>query len=356
MNNALRIRQTWTIARLQLSRVFFSRRSFWVYLLALFPSVIFLGHGIFMKVEHRFMSSEITPAAILESISRGMEEGEVIKKAGKPLKDGRFNRGPRQQHIRTMVYFDGERQWNLFFREGVLQTKQSRQLFNFNEDRTVFATMFQTYYLRLAVFFGCLGIFMNLFRSEMLDKTLHFWFLTPARREVLLAGKYLAGIVAAVSIFSIGAILSFAIMLWPYHGAQLTVFWQGPGVSHFFSYASAAALACVGYGSVFLAFGLVLRNPVIPAIVMLFWENVNGILPALLQKMSILYYAQSLCPVPIPVDDITPPLPPLMRLLMSPAEPPSVTTAVFGFIIVTALVLWIASRVVRRLEINYSTD
>ena len=41
-------------------------------------------------------------------------------------------------------------------------------------------------------FFGCLGIFMNLFRGEMLDKTLHFWFLMPVRREVLLAGKYVA--------------------------------------------------------------------------------------------------------------------------------------------------------------------
>ena len=38
--------QIWTIARLELGRVFFSRRSFWVYLLAIFPSVIFLGHAI----------------------------------------------------------------------------------------------------------------------------------------------------------------------------------------------------------------------------------------------------------------------------------------------------------------------
>ena len=42
------------------------------------------------------------------------------------------------------------------------------------EDRTVYAGIFQFFYLRLAIFFGCLGIFMNLFRGEMLDKTLHF--------------------------------------------------------------------------------------------------------------------------------------------------------------------------------------
>ena len=40
-----------TIARLELGRVFFSKRSFWVYLLALFPAVIFLGHAIDSSVK-----------------------------------------------------------------------------------------------------------------------------------------------------------------------------------------------------------------------------------------------------------------------------------------------------------------
>ena len=40
-----------------------------------------------------------------------------------------------------------------------------------------------------------MGIFSNLFRGEMLEKTLHYYYLTPLRREVLVAGKYLAGLV-----------------------------------------------------------------------------------------------------------------------------------------------------------------
>ena len=62
-------------------------------------------------------------------------------------------------------------------------------------------------------------------------------------------------------------------------------------------------LGCVGYGSVFLALGLYVRNPIVPAAVLLAWEGVNGILPHALQKLSILYYLQSLCPVPAPMDD-----------------------------------------------------
>ena len=62
---------------------------------------------------------------------------------------------------------------------------------------TVFARIFQFFYLRLAVFFGCLGMFMYLFSGEISNRTLHYWFLAPARREVLLAGKYAAGLIAS---------------------------------------------------------------------------------------------------------------------------------------------------------------
>jgi hypothetical protein len=55
-----------------------------------------------------------------------------------------------------------------------------------------------------------------------------------------------------------------------------------------FWYAAAAALGCVGYGSVFLAVGVYVRNPNIPAPVLLTWERANGILPHVLQKMSML--------------------------------------------------------------------
>jgi ABC-type transport system involved in multi-copper enzyme maturation permease subunit len=353
MNALFRIRQTWIIARLLLRRVFLFRRSSWVYLLAMFPAVVFLAHGVQMKIQHQWIPSRITPAAILESIPKGTGEDEVIEKAGIPIKDKSFQNKNKKQQIRHIQYFDGERWWDLSFRDGILQYKHNQKLVDFTKDRLAFAGMFQFYYLRLAIFFGCLGIFANLFRGEMLDKTLHFWFLTPARREVLLAGKYLAGVIAALLVFTVGAVLGFAMMLWPHHAAQVTAYWQDQGLSHLFWYASAAALGCIGYGSVFLAFGLLFRNPIIPAIVVLFWENINGVLPTWLQKLSVLHYAQSLCPVPVPTNDS---MPLLFRLLISPADPPSTFTAVFGFLIMTALVLWVTSLIVRRLEINYNTE
>lgn len=370
-----RMRQAWTIARIEMRRAFLSKRAFWVYLLAILPAVIFIGHGIEMKVrQNRYQGRGITPAEVMDSFTVGEKLEDVLKRAPKPVSDdewhysrpierndkdseGNEDREERREServdARRLMYHDGQRQVIVHFENGVLKSKRNSLLKNFEEDRTVFAGVFQYFYLRLAIFFGCLGIFMNLFRGEMLDKTLHYWFLAPVRREVLLLGKYLAGLVAATVIFTSGAILGFSAMLWPYSGAEMQAYWGGAGPEHMFWYAAAAALGCVGYGSVFLAAGLLLRNPIIPAAVLLVWESINGFLPDLLQKLSILHYLQSMCPVAAPVDSG---MPALLRLLVSPAAASSRGLAVLGLIAVTMLVLWAASSAVKRIEINYGTE
>jgi ABC-type Na+ efflux pump permease subunit len=352
-----RARQAWLIAQLHLSRVFFSRRSFWVYLLALFPAVMFALFGVEVTFQRADWSDRVTPAAVLEPITEGETDVAVLSRAVAPIRDHSFNRrGDEDEEeivYRNLHYFDGKRRWFLNFENGVLEDISSDPLVDFDRSRTIFAAVFHHFYLRLAIFFGCLGIFVNLFRGEMLDKTLHYWLLAPLRREVLLIGKYLAGLIAASLIFSAGALLAYAVMLWPQDPAELHAFWQDHGLSHAFAYAASAALGCVGYGSVFLAAGLLLRNPIVPAIVILAWEGVNGVLPAALQKFSVLYYAQSLAPVPVPLDQNAPLL---IRLLMSPAEPPSAAVAVLGMSGLTAAVLWGASRIVSRLEIEYGSD
>jgi hypothetical protein len=69
--------------------------------------------------------------------------------------------------------------------------------------------------------------------------------------------------------------------------------------------------------------------------------------------MSILYYLQSLCPVPAPMDDD---VPTLIRLLAAPAAPASRPGAILGLLLLIAFVLWIASLAVRRMQISYGTE
>ena len=451
-----RARQAWTIARIELRRAFFAKRSFWVYGLALLPSLIFFGHGLDAKLDGERLTRRgvITPA-LMDSVGERESAEEVKQRLGKPNSedtwtrsrrvrqrsgnagttthvidppveartvrlnisrptyngqpvariyefevygpDGKTNlalhhpatgsvpcsadQGPEKAvngsvaggagdkwcaegwplflqvdlgalrpvsrfvikhasaggenaetdtrdfniqlsadgksfttvtsstgagfveertEYREIEYFDGRRQASFIFADGKLQRRNVRRLLDFEEDRAIFAGIFQYFYLRLAIFFGCLGIFMYLFRGEMSNRTLHFWFLAPAPRGVLLVGKYLAGLIASAVIFGGGAVLMLAAMLWPHDPVEVQAYWNAGGMGHAFWYAAAAALGCVGYGSVFLAVGVYVRNPIIPAAVLLAWEGINGILPHAVQKMSILYYLQSLCPVPAP--------------------------------------------------------
>ena len=55
-----------------------------------------------------------------------------------------------------------------------------------------FAYLYQILILRGVVYFGCVWLFMNLFRGEVLDRSLHYYFLSPIRRDVLVVGKYIS--------------------------------------------------------------------------------------------------------------------------------------------------------------------
>jgi ABC-type transport system involved in multi-copper enzyme maturation permease subunit len=223
---------------------------------------------------------------------------------------------------------------------------------DFGQDTNIFATIFQLFYLRLAIFFGCLGIFMNLFRGEILDRSLHYYFLAPIRREVLLAGKFLAGVIATCLIFTTSTVLQIA-GLYLSHGWRVFSDYliNGNGISHIAAYLGATVLACIGYGSIFLAAGVVFRNPLIPAAVILVWESINSILPSLLQKFSVIYYLKSLCPI-----QIIPESGGFFAMLSINVDPMPPYIAVPGLLLVSALVLVAASFQVRRMEINYATE
>jgi len=216
------------------------------------------------------------------------------------------------------------------------------------EDNMIFAGIFQVYFLRLGIFFGCLGIFSNLFRAEMLERTLHYYFMSPVRREVLAVSKYLAGLIAATVYFVGSVVLSFLFISAHWGPVFQQYLFHGPGLHQLGWYALTAALACVGYGSVFMLTGVLYRNPMIPAAVVFVWENLNPFLPSLLKKCSIIFYLKSLCPVgDLPADGP-------LAILATMTEPTPAWLAIPGLLIVSALVLAYAAAKSRRLEVSYS--
>jgi ABC-type transport system involved in multi-copper enzyme maturation permease subunit len=266
-------RQLGAVLRLEWRKTFFSKRGWWIYLLALGPVVITALHWLF-------------------------ELGR-----------------PSSHH-------------------------------SLGDDSIAYAAMFHFFYLRGAIFFGCVGIFMSLFRAEMQEHTLHYYYLTPLRREMLVAGKYLAGLAMAVVLFAGSAALSF-LFIGRHFGAEYSNYiWHGPGLGQLGWYTLTAALAAVGYGAVFLMCGLLFRNPFIPAAVVYVWEALNPFLPGLLKKVSVIFYLKNLYPVEVP-------LPPPLNLLVVETDPTPAWLAIPGLLAVSLLLLIYTAYSARQGEISY---
>ncbi len=375
--NRMWLAQVGAVIRLEMKKTFFAKRGLWVYLLALAPVAIFLLHSLiamrqFSQRESVAAGHPLSTEALL-SIREGMTSDEVEQILGEPFRrsefvipgrpgrptgrKGRggpeFTEGVPPREFRSSSYTDGRREFTFVFLDGAVQNINRSDNDTVATDSVAFATVFQFFYLRLAVFFGCVGVFMNLFRGEMLDKSLHFYLLAPLRREVLAVAKYLAGLIATVTIFTTSAALQLWALFLHLRGPDLDAYLSGPGWGHIATYLGVTVLACVGYGSVFLAAGMLFRNPIIPAVGVLVWEGANIFLPAVLKKFSVIFYLRSLCPIVAPPDAD---LPAPVRLLINSAEPTPAPLAILGLLVVTAVVLLVAGRQARRLEINYGAD
>ena len=209
----------------------------------------------------------------------------------------------------------------------------------------VYAFIFQGY-LSTSIFLSCLILFMSLFRGEILEKSLHYYFLSPIRREVLVAGKYAAALIAVVGVFSLGTTALYFLTMSPWGLGELGRYlFNGPGFGHLITYVGIAILACIGYGAIFQLAGQLFKNPVIIAVLLWAWEFLNPFLPSLLKKLSVIFYLKSLLPVPVTAGAFA-----------IQADPIPAWISVPGLLLLTAAVLVLAGWRARRMEISYGTD
>lgn len=217
------------------------------------------------------------------------------------------------------------------------------------EETMVLAGMVQFYYVRLGLFFACMGIFSWLFRGEMVERTLHYAFLSPVRREILAIGKFVAGAIAAIILFEIAI---FGCFYFDYSGLGATgsaYMFHGPGLREFGAYALVIALGALGYGAVFLGLSLVFKNPIVPGAVFFGWETITPVLPGKLQMLSVTFYLKQLYPI-----HLTPPG--ILSLFTVVPAPLSWFEAIAGLLCVAAALLVFSCYRIRKLEIRYTTE
>lgn len=213
----------------------------------------------------------------------------------------------------------------------------------------IFAGLFQGFVLPLALFFACVVVFTGIVRRDVRQRTLHHYLLCPVRREVLLGGRFAAGVAVSFAFLGAGVVVAYALahlqLLGIERFAVEQFFTAGPGLGHLGAYLAVALLGCVGYGAVFTALGLFVRNPIVPVIAVAGWESLTPWLPPGLKAITIYHYLRALCPVPI---DEGP-----FALL---GEPPSPWLGVLGLLAVAAALLALAGWKLRRLEIDYGDE
>jgi len=359
--------QVKAVIRLELKKTFFAKRGLWIYVLAALPVALFIVYAVVMSnQEHRTANlarqneRPLTHQDLL-AVKPGMTKDDVVALLGKaPL---RFHwtedrpTGPNTvEHIQheDYQYSDGQNDLYIGLVDDKVASVSIQEPEQLGQDAVMFAGVFQFFFLRLAIFFGCLGVFMNLFRGEVLDKSLHFYFLSPIRREVLVAGKFFAGLLATCTIFVTSEILQTSAFLWPFNARAKDIYlYHHHGLEHAAIYVGVTILACIGYGAFFLVAGMLFRNPIIPTAAILIWEFINPFLPAILKQFSVIYYLKSLCPVEIPV---SPGTPSFFALLISNADPISPPLAIIGILVVALIALFVSTVQVRRMEINYTIE
>jgi len=222
--------------------------------------------------------------------------------------------------------------------------------FDFNNLGKIYAVFYHGLILRTVIFFGCAWIFMNLFRGELVDRSLHYYFLSAVKREVLVAGKYLSGLITSIVLFTATTVVAMWLLYFPHFSSQSArYFTEGRGLGQLLAYAGITMLACVGYGAFFLVVGLFVRNPIIPALLLYGWEWLNFLLPPLLKKISVIHYLNSLMPIPLNLVVTEGPLAVV-------AEPTPAYISIPSMLFVTILVLILAAYRTRHMEISYGND
>jgi hypothetical protein len=225
----------------------------------------------------------------------------------------------------------------------------SEELDSLADATVVFAAVYRGFILAMIVFFACVMVFLNLVRREVRDRSLHYYFLVPARREVVLFGKYAAGVAATSLVLGLSTVICHLLAYVPFlasAGPEVERFFRGgPGLAHLGAYLGVTVLGCLGYGAVFLALSLHFKNPILPALAVYGWEWLHFLLPPALKKLSVVHYLGALTPVPVSEGPFA--------LL---AAPPAPWLAVVGLLLFAGVLLALSARRVRRMEILYGED
>jgi ABC-type transport system involved in multi-copper enzyme maturation permease subunit len=185
----------------------------------------------------------------------------------------------------------------------------------------------------LAVFYGT-----SLIADEVEDKTITYLFTRPVPRGAVLLGKYLAYLVATMSV-----VLPAVVLVWLFVapiGSSLAATFPD-----LLKDLLVLALGLTAYGAVFALAGARLRRPLLFGLLFVFgWEGFALALPGSFKLVTVAHYLQGLVPHAMPADSTLGVIQALFQ------EVPSLGASLAGLAAITAAALWLAVRAVTTRE------
>ena len=202
----------------------------------------------------------------------------------------------------------------------------------------LFGLMMWGFFLRfsvpvLAVFYGT-----SLIADEVEDKTITYLFTRPVPRSAVLLGKYLAYLVATMSV-----VLPAVVLVW------LLISPIGSSLAETFTDLLkdlvVLALGLTTYGAVFALAGARLKRPLLFGLIFVFgWEGFALALPGSFKLLTVSHYLQGLVPHAMPADSTIGAIQALFQ------EVPSLAASLTGLAVITSAALWFAMRAVTSRE------
>jgi len=159
-----------------------------------------------------------------------------------------------------------------------------------------FQMTFRIYYIHFSIFFIASIFGFSLLRKEVDDRTLHYLFMQPVNRSLIIFSKYFGYIVVTWTYLSAAFLLTYFIMFLPFglNVMKRELFHMGRAVS-LIQECFVMLLALGLYGAVSMVMGTIFKSAWY-GIIFYLWEAGLPYLPSTFKYLTISQYLQAITP------------------------------------------------------------
>lgn len=152
-------------------------------------------------------------------------------------------------------------------------------------------------FLHFGLYFAALTFGNSITREESDEQTLHYLFLQPLPRWVMVLAKLAAFVAMAAPMFVFALFLVHLCALAPFGGAGIKELFLGPTMLRFLQMALTAFVALVVFSALFGGLAAVFKKPIF-GLILYFWELMTGFapVPESVKQISLNYYLRELLP------------------------------------------------------------